>query len=93
MLVRSPDASRLRDLITGPDVVVTPGSGGQLEIVGLTAEQIGDLALVHRIAIHELSPKRASPEDAFMELTNDSIEFHGGTTVVPAGSGSVSGAA
>ena len=33
------------------------------------------------IAVHELTPQQASLEEAFMELTNDSIEFHGGTPV------------
>ena len=92
VLVRSPDALRLREQITGPDVTVTPSLAGQLDIVGLTAQQIGDLALAHGIAIHELTPQRASLEDAFMELTNDSIEFHGGVTAIPAGNGPMGGA-
>ena len=61
-------------------------------VVGLSAPQIGDIAAAHGIAIHELTPHRASLEDAFMKLTNDSIEFHGGTTV-DAGLATTGGAA
>lgn len=54
---------------------------GLLEVAGLTAQQIGDLALAHHIAIHELTPRQASLEEAFMELTGKSVEYHGGTTI------------
>jgi ABC-2 type transport system ATP-binding protein len=81
VLVRSPDAARLRDVLSGPDVSVAVGDGpSQLDVSGLTAAQIGDIAAANGIAIHELTPQRASLEDAFMEMTNSSIEFHGGTT-------------
>ena len=58
----------------------TENGPGLLEVTGLAAPQIGDLAAAHGIAIHELTPQRASLEEAFMKLTNDAIEFHGGTT-------------
>jgi len=92
VLVRSPDAARLRDLLSGPDVSTTSPEVGELVVVGLSAPQIGDIAAAHGIAIHELTPHRASLEDAFMKLTNDSIEFHGGTTV-DAGLATTGGAA
>jgi len=50
---------------------------------GLPAARIGDLALASGIALHHLAPARASLEQAFMELTADSVEYHAG---VPAGS-------
>ena len=80
VLVRSPDSRKLQSLLTGPDVGVTESGPGVLEVSGLAAQQIGDLAAAHGIAIHELTPQRASLEEAFMKLTNDAIEFHGGTT-------------
>jgi ABC-2 type transport system ATP-binding protein len=79
VLVRSPDAARLKDLLTGPDVSITGGEPSHLNVSGLTAAQIGDIAAANGIAIHELTPQRASLEEAFMEMTNSSIEFHGGT--------------
>src|SRR6478752_1877386 len=81
VLVRSPDTARLKDVLIGPDVTVTAGDDrSRLDVSGLTAAQIGDIAAANGIAIHELTPQRASLEDAFMEMTNSSIEFHGGAT-------------
>jgi ABC-2 type transport system ATP-binding protein len=45
-------------------------------VQGLPVNQIGDLAFEHRIRLHELAPAQASLEEAFMELTADSVEFH-----------------
>jgi ABC-2 type transport system ATP-binding protein len=73
--VRSPQASELRALLAGPDVTVSLVDGGGLEVSGVTAELIGDLAAEHRIRIHELTPQRASLEEAFMELTRDDLEY------------------
>ena len=80
VLVRSPDAARLGEVLVGPDVGITAAGPSRLDVTGLTAAQIGDIAAANGIAIHELTPQRASLEDAFMEMTNSSIEFHGGTT-------------
>jgi ABC-2 type transport system ATP-binding protein len=76
--VRSPQASELRDIVVGPDVVVETVEPGVLEIVGLSAEQIGDAAAEHGFAIHELTLQQASLEEAFMDLTRDDVEFRTG---------------
>src|SRR3954471_12031472 len=73
--VQSPQASQLRDLLAGPDVTVTALDDGALEVSGLTAEQIGDLAAEHSLRIHELTPQQASLEEAFMELTRSDVEY------------------
>jgi ABC-2 type transport system ATP-binding protein len=73
--VRSPQATRLRELALGPDVTVESSAAGVLEVTGLTAEQIGDLAAANGITLHELTTQQASLEDAFMELTRDEVEF------------------
>jgi ABC-2 type transport system ATP-binding protein len=75
VLVRSPDVERLRTLLAGPGVTFEGGERGAVEVHGLTAEQIGDTAADHRIAIHELTPQQASLEEAFMQLTRDELEF------------------
>ncbi|WP_261554895.1 ABC transporter ATP-binding protein [Frankia tisae] len=80
VLVRSPHATELRDLLVGPDVTVTSAAAGQLEVHGLSAEQIGDVAWEHRLRIHELATQRASLEEAFMEMTRDAVEYHAHTT-------------
>ena len=73
--VRSPQATGLRDLLVGPDVTVTTVDDGALEVSGLTAQQIGDIAAEHGLRLHELTPQQASLEEAFMELTRDDLEY------------------
>jgi ABC-2 type transport system ATP-binding protein len=75
VLVRSPQASDLRDLLVGQGATVTSAEPGVLQVGGLTAEQIADLAVERRMALHELAPQRASLEQAYMELTRDAVEF------------------
>ena len=45
-------------------------------VTGMCAAEIGELAASVGVILHELSPQMASLEDAFMELTRDSVEFH-----------------
>jgi ABC-2 type transport system ATP-binding protein len=73
--VRSPQATRLHQLLVGEDVSVTSAEAGLLGVSGLTAQQIGDVAAAHGIALHELTPLEASLEQAFMELTREELEF------------------
>jgi len=73
--VRSPQATELRELVLGEQATVTGSEPGLLEVSGLTAPQIGELAAAHGIVLHELAPQQASLEDAFMELTRDDVEF------------------
>jgi ABC-2 type transport system ATP-binding protein len=77
VVVASTDPARLRQVLTGPGVDITgrPGSE-ELTVTGLTARSIGLTAADHGIALVELTPKSVSLEEAFMELTKDSIEFH-----------------
>src|SRR6476646_10063449 len=83
VLVRSPDALRLEAALAGPGVVLNRPATDLLTLTGLTAAQIGDRALAEGIAVHELTPRQASLEEAFMDLTNDAIQFHGGTPATP----------
>jgi ABC-2 type transport system ATP-binding protein len=48
---------------------------GSIVATGLTAAEIGELAADRILTLHELSPLRGSLEDAFMELTQDAVEF------------------
>jgi ABC-2 type transport system ATP-binding protein len=73
--VRSPQAVQLRELLLSPSVTVSSTEPGLLEVTGLTAAEIGQVSLDHQILLHELSTQRASLEEAFMQLTRDSVEF------------------
>jgi ABC-2 type transport system ATP-binding protein len=48
---------------------------GLLEVHGLASAQIGDAAAAAGVALHELTPKEASLEEAFMDLTREDVEF------------------
>ncbi len=76
VVVRSPQSTRLVDLLAGPDVVATPTDDGAVEIEGLSAEQIGDTALANAVPLYELTPLQASLEEAFMSMTSDDVEYH-----------------
>ena len=76
--VRSPQATKLRELLLGPGVTVTSTEPQLLEVSGSTPLLIGEAAAAHGIVLHELTPLQASLEDAFMELTRGDVEFHAG---------------
>jgi ABC-2 type transport system ATP-binding protein len=76
--VRSPEAPRLRELLLGPAVTVTSTEAGVLQVQGLTAEQIGTVAWQAHLPVFELAVQQASLEEAFMELTHESVEYRSG---------------
>ncbi|MGZ8650260.1 MAG: AAA family ATPase, partial [Solirubrobacteraceae bacterium] len=73
--VASPDAAALAALLERAGGVVSAGEDGALTVAGLASARIGDLAAGHGLRVHELTPRRASLEAAFMELTEDSVEY------------------
>ena len=78
--VRTPEASRLRELLLGPDITVTSQQSGLLQVQGLSAEQIGHTAWQARLPVYELTPQQASLEEAFMQLTDDSVDYRSRNT-------------
>jgi len=79
VLLRSPRAAELAGLIAARGGAVTPQDDGALVVTGLDAAAIGDLAAAHGIAVHALVPRQASLEDAYLDLTEESTDYHGGT--------------
>ena len=79
VLVRSPQREDLRRVLEHEGAIIRDDDGA-LSVTGLDAARIGDLAAVHRITLHELSPQQASLEEAFFELTEGSVEYHGADT-------------
>jgi ABC-2 type transport system ATP-binding protein len=73
--VRTPERARLVPLLEASGGRVEAGDDGAFTVTGLSAEAIGDLAGEHRVRLHELTPLQASLEEAFMDLTRDSVEF------------------
>jgi ABC-2 type transport system ATP-binding protein len=67
-----------RALRTGGGSVSARADHG-LEVRGLRGAEIGAIALREQIVVHELTPQRASLEQAFMHLTGSSVEFRTGS--------------
>ncbi|MER5431146.1 ABC transporter ATP-binding protein [Streptomyces sp. NPDC002588] len=74
--IRTPQRERLLDVLRAAGVTVVESGSGVLEVDGGKSEQIGELAAQHGIVLHELSPQQASLEEAFMQLTAESVEYH-----------------
>ena len=74
--VRTPEVERLANAIQGGDVTITGVEAQLIEVTGLSAAQIGDAAAAAGIALHELTPLSASLEEAYLELTQDEVEYH-----------------
>jgi ABC-2 type transport system ATP-binding protein len=56
---------------------------GAIMVTGLSTADVGDLASDHALTLHELTPVRASLEDAFMELTSDVVDYRSTQQPVP----------
>ncbi|MFI6731570.1 ABC transporter ATP-binding protein [Nonomuraea sp. NPDC050451] len=69
VLVRCPRAAQLRDLLVRHGASVTSAETGVLEVGGLAGEAISALAAREGLALHELTPRQVSLEEAYMELT------------------------
>jgi ABC-2 type transport system ATP-binding protein len=72
--VRSPQLDTLRlalmDKGFEPSVL-----NEELLVTGITTDIVGDIAAANGVVLHELSPQAGSLEEAFMQLTGDSVEY------------------
>jgi len=82
VLVRTQQPGALRAAIAsagGTTSAATDAAGAAgeaaIEVRGLTEGQVADLAFAHGIRLHHLSTSNVSLEQAFMELTADSVEY------------------
>ena len=73
--VRTPQADRLVALLSGEGAAVTAESGGVLVVTGLEQARIGELSFAAGIVLHELAPRVATLEEAFLEATVDAQEY------------------
>ncbi len=75
LVVRSP---RLDDLVAAlqtPDATITAIEPGAAQITGVPPQTVGDIAAERGIPLYELSPRVGSLEDAYLALTDDSVEY------------------
>ncbi|MCQ9131948.1 MULTISPECIES: ATP-binding cassette domain-containing protein [Streptomyces] len=80
VLVRTPDGTQLAELLARQGATVTRTDEGDLDVTGIEAPRIAELAAADGLVLHELSTRRGSLEEAFMELTKDAVEYDAGVT-------------
>jgi ABC-2 type transport system ATP-binding protein len=80
--VRSPQLDRLQDLLTSSGATVRADGDpaadqppGALLVAGMESAAIGELAATNGVTLHELSRQAGSLEEAFMQLTGDSVDY------------------
>jgi ABC-2 type transport system ATP-binding protein len=78
VLVRSPRAADLALLLKSNGATVQSEGDDALAVTGMEAPAIADLASEHRIAVHELATRHASLEQAYLDLTGESVEYRAG---------------
>ncbi|GAA5010689.1 ABC transporter ATP-binding protein [Kitasatospora paranensis] len=76
--IRTPQPEQLLDALRTAGLRADPGPDGTYEVEDGDLASLGDLAAEHRITLHELSPQQASLEEAFMQMTADSVQYHAG---------------
>jgi ABC-2 type transport system ATP-binding protein len=89
--VRTPSPDQLVLAIAAEGGSAAAGTDGTLLVRGMTADRVGDVAFEKGIRLHELTTVRASLEEAFMELTADSVEYHAGLPAQAAAASTGSG--
>ncbi len=77
VLVKTPGAAQLTQLVTSEGAQVRRNGTDVLTVTGVPAPRIAELAAAARIVVYELTPQRASLEEAFLEMTAGSLEFGG----------------
>jgi ABC-2 type transport system ATP-binding protein len=70
VVVRTPRVDRLAAALNAAGAEITSGDDGRLTVRSLDAPSIGRIALQEGVELHELTPRSASLEEAFLELTN-----------------------
>ncbi|MGW3647173.1 ABC transporter ATP-binding protein [Streptomyces sp. NPDC000878] len=73
--VATTEATKLRSLLAGPDVTISSSSAEELLVSGRDAREIGAIAARHGVPLYELTAQSVSLEEAFMALTQDSVEY------------------
>ena len=75
VLVRADGQDELAPRLIEAGGSIQQGTDGSFIVTGLGARQIGEAALAAGVVLTELTPQR-SLEQAYMDLTRDSVEFH-----------------
>jgi len=71
VLVRTPEPEKFRDALvsTAMSTLSTENEDGRLRVVGGTPAQVGHVAFLHGVELHELTAEPSRLEQAFLEMT------------------------
>lgn len=79
VVVRSADNEKLAQLLQKQGFEATAGVDEEdrptLTVPNLSTDQVGEIAFTGGIMVSELQQRRASLEEAFMEMTSDSVQY------------------
>ena len=75
VLVRSDDNVRMRSLLTRDGTTVTGEGDEALSVTGMDSTLVGHIAADAGIALSELTNRRSTLEQTFMDLTAGSVEY------------------
>jgi ABC-2 type transport system ATP-binding protein len=76
VVVRTGESDRLASLLAAPGRDIQRTAPDVLRVSGVDSTAIGIIAAREAIPLIELTPQRATLEEAFMEITRDAVEFH-----------------
>jgi ABC-2 type transport system ATP-binding protein len=74
--VRSPQLVEFSQILAKAGASVARPDHESLLVSGMDGASIGELAASHGVVLHELSPQAGSLEEAFLQITRDSVEYH-----------------
>jgi ABC-2 type transport system ATP-binding protein len=78
VLVRTPMLAEVHELLANAGADVTVEDAETLRVTGLPSVRISELAFQAHLLLHEVTTHTASLEEAFMEMTVDSVEYTAG---------------
>ena len=87
VLVRSPEAPRLAEVLRADGAQVAADGDGALTVSGRTAAEIGSRAFAAGVELHELRPHTSGLEEIYFQLTAGQEQFAAPTPGAPVAEG------
>lgn len=78
VFVRSPRPADLTGVLESAGASVAAEPDGALTVTGLAIAEIGELVAARGIPVYEVTPRSASLEDAYLQLTAASVQYNSG---------------
>jgi ABC-2 type transport system ATP-binding protein len=75
VMVRCGQLGELSGALSAAGATVSAGADESISVSGMDSFHIGELAASRGLVLHELATQHASLEEAFMDLTHDSVEY------------------